>query len=162
MDSARAVAVAIALGRYLPAGNKEGLEMLRSIVLAGTLALLPALAGAEEVWRWQDADGRLHYTNRENTAPQDAEVVRTQIRVVPRSDVGMRPAGMYGGGMGMRRRPPGSGRSGRNVRVTEVSNCCSYAYPWVIINNPHELADQVKQASLLDALGVPWRGGSCP
>jgi len=28
-------------------------------------------------------------------------------------------------------------------------------------NNPHELADQVKRASLLDALGVPWRRATC-
>jgi hypothetical protein len=41
------------------------------------------------------------------------------------------------------------------------SDSCGSAYGYIVLNNPHELADQVKQASLLDALGVPRRTGGC-
>jgi hypothetical protein len=67
--------------------------MLRSIVATAVLLLAASAVRAEDVWRWTDEAGHIHYS-------------------------------LFG-------------------------------------NNPHELADQVKQASLLDTLGVPWRRATC-
>ena len=119
--------------------------MLRMLAVA-TLLLLPGSSRAEQVWRWTGSDGRVHYSNDQSLAPADAEVVRTQIRIVPSAA-----------------RRPGAGAMRpsfvRPARVSPVG--CGLAYEYIVLNNPHELADQVKQASLLDALGVPWRIGAC-
>jgi len=122
--------------------------MLRILVL--TLALAPVVASAEQVWRWTDGAGRLHYSNEAGKVPADAEPVRTQIRVVHAV-----PAPEHGARFGV-------GHVGRTHRAggraVEASGGCSpSAYGYIVLNNPHELADQVKQASLLDALKVPWR-----
>jgi Domain of unknown function (DUF4124) len=131
--------------------------MLRSIVAAAVLLLAASAVRAEDVWRWTDDAGHIHYSNQASKLPGNAEPVRTQIRIVPA------PRAHYAG----ERRALRGGRRGREgarfleeVRVAEVG-CYSSAYWYVFGNNPHELADQVKQASLLDALGVPWRRAAC-
>jgi hypothetical protein len=43
------------------------------------LAALAPLARAEEAWRWTDASGTLHYTNRADVAPATATPVTTRI-----------------------------------------------------------------------------------
>jgi len=124
--------------------------MLRSIVAAAVLLLAANAVRAEEVWRWTDDAGHIHYSNQASKVPGDAEPVRTQIKIVPapRAEHG-RPRWALRGGW--------RGREGSFAEVV----CYTSAYPYLFGNNPHELADQVKQASLLDALGVPWRRAAC-
>ena len=119
--------------------------MLRMLAVVALL-LLPGSSRAEQVWRWTGSEGRVHYSNDQSLVPADAEVVRTQIRIVPSAARGPGTRGM---------RAPVV----RPVSVSPVG--CGLAYGYIVLNNPHELADQVKQASLLDALGVPWRTGAC-
>jgi hypothetical protein len=131
--------------------------MLRSMVVAAVLLLAVSAVRAEDVWRWTDDAGHIHYSNQASKVPGDAEPVRTQIKIVPA------PRAHYP-------EPPWALRGGRRSRegarflgegsVAEVV-CYTSAYPYLFGNNPHELADQVKQASLLDALGVPWRRAAC-
>ena len=52
---------------------------MRSILLALTVTLAPALVSAQDVWRWKDARGVLHYSNRAGDAPSGAAVVKTPI-----------------------------------------------------------------------------------
>ena len=54
---------------------------MKTLALLLALALLPALAGAEEVWRWTDSQGTTHYTNRAEMAPADATPVKTRLIV---------------------------------------------------------------------------------
>jgi len=124
--------------------------MLRSIAVAAVLLLAASAVRAEDVWRWTDDAGHLHYSNQASKVPGNAEPVRTQIRIVPA------PRAHYPGPRWALR----GGRRGRGASVAEVV-CYTSAYPYLFGNNPHELADQVKQASLLDALGVPWRRAAC-
>ena len=57
--------------------------------------------------------------------------------------------------------PPRGRYFARTAGFAPPGPCDGSAYSWIVFNNAHELADQVKQASLLDALGVPWRRGAC-
>jgi hypothetical protein len=52
---------------------------MRSLVYVLALAVLPALAGAEEAWRWTDGNGTVHYTNRVGSAPPEAKQVTTRL-----------------------------------------------------------------------------------
>jgi len=52
---------------------------MRKIVLALTVALVPALALAEDMWRWKDAQGVLHYSNIARDVPAGATLVDTHI-----------------------------------------------------------------------------------
>jgi len=130
--------------------------MLRSIVVAAMLLLAASAVRAEDAWRWTDDAGHIHYSNQASKLPGNAEPVRTQIKIVPA------PRAHYP-------EPRWALRGGRRGRegarfLEEVSvavGCYTSAYWYVFGNNPHELADQVKQASLLDALGVPWRRAAC-
>ena len=45
------------------------------------LTVIAPLARAEEVWRWTDADGTLHYSNRAGAVPADAAPVTTRLIV---------------------------------------------------------------------------------
>lgn len=126
--------------------------MLRSIVLTVALLGLPGLAGAEEVYRWRDAGGGLHYGNVTGLAPADAEPVTTTIGrlTLPPSQPAIAGPAIQARARAERADVPGT------------RGCCPFGGSYtVVLNNPHELADQVKQASLLDALGVPWRRGCC-
>jgi hypothetical protein len=52
-------------------------------ILATLLAVaaLASFASAEEAWRWTDANGTVHYTNRPDVAPRDATTVKTRLTV---------------------------------------------------------------------------------
>jgi hypothetical protein len=52
---------------------------MRKVLLALSVALLPVLAQAEDVYRWQDERGVVHYSNIEGNAPAGAAVVETPI-----------------------------------------------------------------------------------
>jgi len=54
---------------------------MKTLAYLLAFALLPALAGAEDAWRWTDAQGSLHYTNRPELAPPDADRVTTRMVV---------------------------------------------------------------------------------
>ena len=119
--------------------------MMRVVLAAAVL--LPTLSLADEVWRWRDPSGRLHYSNVRAHAPRYAEAVTT----VSAKTVATRPGP---------RAALGEPRLAFR-HPTRARGCWPFGYLSVVLNNPHELADQVKQASLLDALGVPWRKGCC-
>src|SRR5207249_1116444 len=68
----------------MPPGNPERRRRRRQIkTLAAvlTLAALSSFARAEEVWRWTDAGGTLHYSNRPAGTPPDATPVTTRLIV---------------------------------------------------------------------------------
>jgi hypothetical protein len=123
--------------------------MFRSIVAAAVLLLAASAVRAEDVWRWTDDAGHLHYSNQASKVPGNAEPVRTQIRIVPASRA---PRWARGGA------PREEARF--LTEATVAAGGCPATHWYVFGNNPHELADQVKQASLLDALGVAWRGAT--
>jgi hypothetical protein len=52
---------------------------MKKVALALTVALVPALASAEDVWRWTDAHGVIHYSNVALNVPARAAVVDTPI-----------------------------------------------------------------------------------
>lgn len=52
---------------------------MRKVLLALSVALVPALGHAEDLYRWTDAGGVVHYTNIARQAPSDAVVVDTPI-----------------------------------------------------------------------------------
>jgi Domain of unknown function (DUF4124) len=128
--------------------------VLRMVAIVVALLALAGQSRAEEVWRWTGSDGRVHYSNEQSRAPGDAEIVRTQIRIV--SSAPRKPERLERGRSVYRAHRP------RYARAEGFPSArCGSAYGYIVLNNPHELADQVKQASLLDALGVPWRTGGC-
>jgi hypothetical protein len=54
---------------------------MNRMLLALCVLAAPALVHAEEMYRWRDADGSLHYTNIERNAPSSATAIETQIVV---------------------------------------------------------------------------------
>jgi len=54
---------------------------MKTLAAVLTLAALSSFARAEEVWRWTDAAGTLHYSNRAAIAPADATPVTTRLIV---------------------------------------------------------------------------------
>jgi uncharacterized protein DUF4124 len=52
---------------------------MRQLLLALILALAPALVHADDVYRWQDENGVLHYSNVADLVPAGADVVTTPI-----------------------------------------------------------------------------------
>ncbi len=128
-----------------------------SLVAATVLVMLPVTGRAEESWRWRDSSGQLHYTNERRRAPESAEAVETQIRIVPRRE----EAEVTTVKRLPRHAPPRGRYYARTAGFAPPGPCDGSAYSWIVFNNSHELADQVKQASLLDALGIPWRRGAC-
>ena len=52
---------------------------MRPILFALIVALVPALTHADELYRWLDEGGVVHYSNVGNLAPADATVVTTPI-----------------------------------------------------------------------------------
>src|SRR5262245_55281292 len=67
-----------ARGQRSPHRRRLQMKALASLLV---LASLPALAGAEEAWRWTDGQGTIHYTNQRALAPDDAEPVTTRMIV---------------------------------------------------------------------------------
>ena len=129
--------------------------MVRSITLTVALLAIPALAGAEKMYRWRDASGGLHYGNVARLAPPDAQEVTTTISHLTLPPAGEAPP-IVAGPESLA--PPRE----RGIDGARAGGCCPFGgFYAVVLNNPHELADQVKQASLLDALGVSWRRRGC-
>jgi hypothetical protein len=54
---------------------------MKTLAYVLALAFVPALAGAEEAWRWTDSHGMVHYTNQRDVAPADAARVTTRLIV---------------------------------------------------------------------------------
>jgi hypothetical protein len=52
---------------------------MRKVLLALSLALVPAFVHADEMFRWKDERGVVHYSNIARSAPADAAVVETPI-----------------------------------------------------------------------------------
>jgi hypothetical protein len=46
------------------------------------LVALPVVAGAQEMWRWEDRTGRVHYSNVPDHVPSHAEAIHAHIGVV--------------------------------------------------------------------------------
>ena len=128
--------------------------MMRVVLAAAVL--LPTLSLADEVWRWRDPSGRLHYSNVRARAPRYAEPVTTEIGHASWPPVSAKTVATRPGPRAALGEPRLAFR-----HPTRTRGCWSFGYLSVVLNNPHELADQVKQASVLDALGVPWRKGCC-
>ena len=139
--------------------------MFRVLVLVAALVTLPALAGAEDVWRWRDSNGQLHYSNVPGRAPAYAERVTTQLGRA--SGTIESPKVESPAPEALRQeREQSSAASPRARHAVGSCDMGAYGYfcpvfpsaPWLLVlNNPHELADQVKQANMFDALHVPWR-----
>ncbi len=126
--------------------------MSRVLMLALLVGAVPGLAVADEMLRWRDARGRLHYSNVTRSAPADAAPVKATV-----GTLSLAPA------------EPGTSATGSapvpsvlEARAAAGRGCCPFGGAYAVVaSNPHELADQVKQASLLDALGVSWRKCGC-
>jgi hypothetical protein len=139
--------------------------MTRFVVVLVALAL-PALAGAEDIYRWRDANGTLNYSNQPAHVPSDAVVLHTRLDVVhgtPGAVPAVRRAEP-------REAAPGPARQQQAYRPawTENVGACGSAYPYFcpgmvvpfgLTATGLDIADQVKEANLLDALHVPWRRG---
>ena len=54
---------------------------MKTLAAVLALAALSSFARAEEVWRWTDATGTLHYSNRTAVAPPEATPVKTRLIV---------------------------------------------------------------------------------
>lgn len=54
---------------------------MKKFALALTVAMLPVLATAagDEIWKWTDANGTVHYSNRAQFAPEGATTVESRI-----------------------------------------------------------------------------------
>jgi uncharacterized protein DUF4124 len=139
--------------------------MFRFLVLVAALVTLPALAGAEDVWRWRDSGGQLHYSNVPGRAPAYAERVTTQLGRASGTVVSPKVESPNVEQL-RQERERSSAESPRARHAVGACDMGAYGYfcprfpsaPWlVVMNNPHELSDQVKQAHLLDALHIPWR-----
>jgi hypothetical protein len=135
--------------------------MKAHLVLAMLLAG-PALAAAE-VWRWVDGSGRLHYSNRAERVPADAQVVRARLGYLAASPAPL-PEGFLEPAAAPAARRPARGRGGGGAPCggKGVYYCPRLSVPHVLTIIGRDQADQVKEVSLLDALGVPWRSGLCP
>lgn len=56
---------------------------MKQLALAMTLLALPAVGrAADDVWRWSDAQGKVHYTNIQGAVPEGASKVTTKITIV--------------------------------------------------------------------------------
>jgi len=52
---------------------------MKQVLFAFVVALMPAFVHADEIYRWVDEHGVLHYSNMGDRAPADATVVKTPI-----------------------------------------------------------------------------------
>jgi hypothetical protein len=132
--------------------------MIRVAVLVAVLAL-PALCRADQVWRWQDSAGRLHYSNVRAHVPSYAEPLSGTIGTVR-----MHPLPATTPTERMRTMPttePTGMAPHRRHHRHAGRGCCGYGYPFGMVLNSTDPSELVKQASVLDALGVRWRSGCC-
>src|SRR5262245_7080647 len=54
---------------------------MKTVVALLVLAVLAPVARSEEIWRWKDAAGTLHYTNRTDAVAVDAVPVKTRLTI---------------------------------------------------------------------------------
>ena len=141
--------------------------MIRLPFLMIALFAIPAFA-TSEVWRWRDASGQLHYSNIPENVPAYAERVETQLGRLsvppgapaparPREDV--KPTGDHRreSSRWLRHAGPGGWAA-----VAVAPDCCPpYGLQHLLTTTGRSLADQVQEASLLDALNVRWRQAAC-
>ena len=137
------------------------------VALALGLLILPGVAGAAGMWRWRDAGGRLHYSNIPAKVPGQATEVTGAIGTmsagVPTED----PKAVQAELQGYRERhqqrvAPVQGVQGVGAcGVGYPGYCNQLALPFLLTLNGSDLADQVKEAAVLDALNVKWRSGLC-
>src|SRR5438046_9278223 len=126
--------------------------MMRAVLAAAVL--LPTLSLADEVWRWRDPSGRLHYANVRARAPRYAEPVTTEIGHASCPPVSAKTVATRPGPRAALGEPRLAFR-----HPTRARGCWPFGYRSVVLNNPHELGVQVKHAPLLDAVGGPQRKG---
>jgi hypothetical protein len=143
--------------------------MTRFPFLAVALLALPTVAGAEEVWRWRDARG-LHYSNIPALVPADAEPVRTRLGHASTSIQAEDPVRVredlerY---RELRQQRVAEARQAESLRAVPIVagyyDCCApFGLQHLLTTTGRSLADQVQEASLLDALNVRWRRPMCP
>jgi hypothetical protein len=136
--------------------------MLR-FVLAVLALGLPAVSGAEEMWRWRDTTGGLHYSNVRSNVPSDAVPVRTQLGTL-RGTPAPVPAGRT-----EKAAPASKTGEERPASMQNVGSCGSvypyfcpgFSVPYILTIQGRDSADQVKQASLMDALHLRWQNYGC-
>jgi hypothetical protein len=98
---------------------------MRTALCALFLLLLVPHARAEDVWRWRDGAGRVHYSNDRATIPSHAERVKTAITLevdrlpgAPDAPLVMADGEVFDAPMATpepRRRPPAARHGGRRV-----------------------------------------------
>jgi hypothetical protein len=134
----------------------------RITALALATLMLPALAAADTAWRWQDSSGGLHYSNVPAHVPAHAVRVDTRLGEirggVPAPDMRRIEADMAAARKARSQAPV---TAGVPPLLTPWPYCTRLAVPIFLTLQGNELADQVKEAALLDALRVPWRNGIC-
>ena len=54
---------------------------MKTVVALLVLAVLAPAARSEEIWRWKDAAGTLHYSNRADAVAADAVPVKTRLTI---------------------------------------------------------------------------------
>jgi len=57
------------------------MEQMKTVVALLVLAVLAPVARSEEVWRWKDSAGTLHYSNRADAVAADAVPVKTRLTI---------------------------------------------------------------------------------
>ncbi len=65
---------------------------MKTLATVLAFALIPALARAEDAWKWTDAHGTIHYTNSQKLAPADADAVTTRLTIATTHLPGGEPA----------------------------------------------------------------------
>ena len=134
--------------------------MIRVVALVAALAL-PALCCADQVWRWEDSAGRVHYSNIPEHVPAYAVPLSATIGTVKMQALpGTTPAWTT------RVRPlPATEPTGmappRGHHRRAAAGCCGFGHPFGLLLNSTDPSELVKQTSALDALGVRWRNGGC-
>ena len=138
-------------------------KSLALAVVAATL-VLPALAGADTVWRWQDSTGRLHYSNVASHVPAHAVQVEAPLGII-QGGVAAPDMRKVESDLAAARKAPSTQAAYPSWAAPAYSPwpiCTRLAVPLFLALNGHDLADQVEEASILDMLHVPWRsGGLC-
>jgi hypothetical protein len=131
--------------------------MIRVAFLVAALAL-PALCRADQVWRWEDSAGRLNYSNVPAHVPSYAEPLSGTVGTVKMQPLPATPTER------VRTMPvtePTSTGPHRGHHRYAAPGCCGFGYPFGLMLNSTDPSELVKQASVLDALGVRWRNGCC-
>jgi hypothetical protein len=129
--------------------------MIRVAVLVAALAL-PAVCRADQVWRWEDSAGRLHYSNVAARVPPHAEPLRGTIGTVR-----MQPLARTTPVQRTHSLPvtDPSLRAPHRAHAWNAAGGCGFGYSFGLALNAADASELVRQTSVLDALGVRWRKG---